>query len=919
MAPTENSVPQPLPTEGGPPNFAFDTIATRAIAMVMQADPVPKLVTACAPPGYGKTVLLCRLHEDFLSRGHRCLWVQLDDRDVDLSALLHRLRSALEYAGVATGANSMDAALGFSDRGAAADHMVHLLAGLSGATMLFIDNLGFCEDGELALFLERLVFATAPKLRLVLSSTHAIPIDAVRAKLEVGAYELGARHLSFDRDSTAQLLGQIGISAASNAELDGIVTQTEGWPAAVRLLQVLLAVDTDRKAGALAADIGQVLSRFNGDHHDIARVLTHRVLVGLDPEMVQFMVEMAQVREFSADLAAHMTGRDEAREWLNQLVQRNILIFPLDSSRRWFRFHTLMREFLIVEGRQSGMGLRRSEVLDRAARWHQAHGDSVAAIDIALDAGSTTLAHEILDSMVQVVVGNHGQMGSLIKWVDRLLQAGATPSLEVHAWYVWALSESLQYERARKELDVFDRRVAEDASFGAAASEYRSRLLFLRMVVNVFIDRLDIAYEQAHSWLDSGGEGDAFTLSTITSIAGIAEIDRGDLVAARLSIERARPSIDRSQSAFGLAWVGILQACVEIGQARPDTAERLLVEVHEQVARVIGNDASIVITIDFVRSRALLDLGRLDEARAMGLRGLSRAMHHGIVVSLEQGLISCVALWGATGDNAISETLLDRVAHSYPTRGQALLGASKVRRLLELSRFREALAEANRIGLNKPNGSNASPVMRERGDWMLARIELDLAQGAYELVLSQLDVQIKKALQQGRDRDRVELLLIAADTQQRLGKTRIAMRHFCQAIALATPGNVIQPFKVRTTLLEPLFAANNDRDFGLIQPAERFFLERLRFQSTVHATPGEARPAAARADEDAATIGTPSLREIQLLTLLGEGLSNEQAADRMSLSITTIKWHLHNVYGKLGVRSRSAALARARALNLIGR
>ena len=97
--------PSGLPDEfgpaPGPPNFSFDTITTRAIATLLQADPVPKLVTVTAPPGYGKTVLLSKLHSEFLSRGYNCLWVQLDDRDVDLASLLHKLKSALESAHLA--------------------------------------------------------------------------------------------------------------------------------------------------------------------------------------------------------------------------------------------------------------------------------------------------------------------------------------------------------------------------------------------------------------------------------------------------------------------------------------------------------------------------------------------------------------------------------------------------------------------------------------------------------------------------------------------------------------------------------------------------------------------------------------------------------------------------------------------------
>ena len=102
----------------------------------------------------------------------------------------------------------------------------------------------------------------------------------------------------------------------------------------------------------------------------------------------------------------------------------------------------------------------------------------------------------------------------------------------------------------------------------------------------------------------------------------------------------------------------------------------------------------------------------------------------------------------------------------------------------------------------------------------------------------------------------------------------------------------------------------------MTRPSEWSFLERIR-------PPAPAPSPSARPADDAgtATSGVPTLREIeiQLLDLLDQGLNNEQVADRLSLSVPTVKWHLHNVYVKLGVRSRSAALARARALNLIGR
>ena len=901
----------------GPPSFEFDTVTTRALATVMQADPLPKLVTVCAPPGYGKTVLLSRLYTELLARGHACSWVSLDDRDADLSSLVYKLRAALLQGRTDT-VDPPSAAAAFRDRGASADGVLNLLDHLPGKATLFIDNLGFCEDRALAPFLERLVFDTGPGVRLVLSSTRDIPVDTVRAKLEASALELRATHLSFDRVSTARLLQQSGVAPTSDHDLDRILSHTEGWPAAVRLLQVLMTGEPNRTSAGETPEISHVMQRFSGDHSDIARVLTRRVLIGFDPDLVQFMIEIALVREFNADLASHMTGRAEAREWLGQLVSRNVLIFPLDHNRRWFRFHTLLREFLLAEAQDCVTHARRREVLSLAARWHVSRGDNVTAISIALEAGEVALAQELLDRIAHVVVGDHGQMATLIQWVDRLQEAGVTPSVEAHTWFVWALCDSLQYERARKALDDFDRRMGTDPSLDPGPGATASRLLFARILVNLWVDRLDIAFEQAEVWLARDDAPDALTQACVLGIAGNVEIDRGELQAARARLEQARAVVARSDSAYGTAWVAILQACVEIGQARPDAADLLLTEMRESVSRVIGEDASVVVTLDFVHARALLDLGRMEAARALALRGLERAMNHGIMGSLEHGLIACVAFWNDAGEDGVSNGLLERVANSYPQRGQSLLAASKVRRLLQLGRASHALVLAERHGLRASSVRTGAQVpMRERGDWMLARLELLLAQGACDEVLSQIDPLLKAARQQERLRDRIELLLMASDAHQRLGQARMAVRHLSMAIVLATPGKLIQPFKARQGLLSNVLSETNAKEFGLTRASEWSFLERLRPPDPV--TGAAAEPPASGAAEVIATTGVPTLRETQLLALLDQGLNNEQVADRLSLSVPTVKWHLHNVYVKLGVRSRSAALARARALHLIGK
>lgn len=501
-------------------------------------------------------------------------------------------------------------------------------------------------------------------------------------------------------------------------------------------------------------------------------------------------------------------------------------------------------------------------------RWRSVPTSStLTAIGIALEGCATAMALALLNRMAHVVVSDQGRMGALIQWVDRLVQAGAQPSPEVHAWYVWALCDSLQYERARQALDDFDRRVTEDPGYGG--EEVRERLRFLRIMADVFTDRLDEVHDQTRTWLASGVTADALTVAAVMSSAAIPEIDRGEPNAAPRRMEIARATIARSDSAYGQAWVCVLRACVEIGLARPDRADAILRAGRIPVANVIGADASVVVTLDFVHARALLDLGQVAEARALAERGLPHALDHGIIVTLEQGLIASVAFWRGPGDAGIDAALLERAANGNAGRGPQLLSVAKVRRLIELGRPVEAQAEASRAELIDAQRTSDGPPLRERGDWLLAPLELMLAQGACAALLERTDTLLKFAVQQGRERDRIELLLISAEACDRLGQSRAASRHLLTAVALAAPGGLIHPFKVRHGLVARLLAVRGDSSLGLIQPTERAFVDRLRRL-------GQTEMAHAAADE-----GTPSrsgllnLRELQLLTLLDEGLNNE--------------------------------------------
>lgn len=912
---TTARAPEALMARGklAPPTCEFEPVLPRAAEVLLRTAVLAKLVTVCAPAGYGKTVLLSHLHQVLEQRGQRCLWVTLDDRDTSISSLFYLVSAALREAGGGALPGGHELQERWGDPRADLDRLLQHLVGMAGTTVLFIDNLSFCTDPQLPVLLERLVFGSGPRLRLVLSGTNALPLDVTRAKLELGAVELGAAQLALDVPSIARLFERAGMARPDDATLAAVYAQTEGWPAAVRLLQVLMA-----QSDGDGAEPQQVLARFSGEDHDIAAVLTRRVLAGFEPRLVQFLAEMALVREFSAELAEAMTGQSEAAMWIDDLLRRNVLIFPLDRSRAWLRMHTLLRQHLLAEGRKRLGRERRRDVMERAAHWHAERGDDTAALEAALAAPSMPLASHLLDRVARVVAGDQGRLGEYIRWVEQLLSAGAVLSIEAHTWYVWALCFTLRYEQAHRALDSLDHRLAEQQLVPQEAGSIRSRLGLLRVVVGVYLDALDVAYTEAERWLAQQRPMDALAVATVATGAAIACMGQGDLGRARQYMQQAASAIERTESGYGHAWVAMVAACVELVEGEPAAADRLLVRGRQRVVAAIGEEALAVASIDFVHARALLDMGRIEAARDKALRGLRHAGLHGVSESALQGLAACAALWQGEEEGPFALESLQDVARRYPSRVQRQVTIFQVRRLIRLDRADEALAMAKRHLLAVELEGEAPA---QSGDAMLLAIELQVASGHAREALAQIDRRVKDMQTRQRAREQIELHLLAVEVHVRGDQARQAQRAFTLAVLVAAKRRLVRPFYERLALIGRLLAVSRTKDFGFTQPEELALVDDLR--DACRALVREADPAADATDtglhEAGVEVGQLTPRELQLLELLGLGLNNQHIADRVALSVPTVKWHLYNLYAKLHVKSRAAALAKARALNLLTR
>lgn len=898
-----------------PPSFSFPLVRTRVLdSLVAEASPPAKLITLVAPTGYGKTVLATALFQHYRDAGVHGWWIALDDRDDSVERLLGLLDAAL---GSAQDEVHPTQALIRGDEPLEnrVEALLNRIAQLPEPAMLCIDNLGFCTDETLAYVLDRLVFRTPSSVRFIMSSTDAIPMNLTRARLEGRVREVGFAELGLQPGEVRALFGEELCTALGVDAVDGIVRQTEGWPAAVRLAQIILS-NAEQPAEALA--------RFSGADEDLADLLNRQVLAGFSPEARSFLMQVAPLRSFCVELCRHATGDEDAARHLALLLRRNVFVIPLDRNRSWYRLHGLFREFLTEEAQRGLSPDTRRAVLERAAGWCERGGHWQDAIDYALAAGSAGLASAMLERVAAMFVRDRGDLRQYIEWVGQLHAGGHEVGWEADFWYVWALVFHRRYDTARQQNDRLARRIDAELSAGRDAvqlADLKRRVEVIRICIDTYTDRLGDALEHAQRWLAQRGADDPFDVGTVACAAGISLGAAHRFVDARQFMRIAQSAVAQSSSAYGTGWASLLSASVSVLEGDYAGVHNDLLAALARARSALGDGAGITSTIAMVAAKCAVEMNLEDEARELLTRGLRWAHSHGIVDTAALGLDAAVKLWNGRPDDPISVAQLREIASGYSPRLGLMLSCMLVSRLVRLGRIEEAQAEGAHIGLGQAGGGAAriaeldSPRAREL--YVSAEIDLLIAIGQLRQAEPLIAEETRLAKQDGRIARLVELALCDTALAVCSHNPQPATRHLVRAVGLAARRRILRPFRDRGELIAGLVNDTKPSAWGFALEEERkCFVEICRGLPLT-------RPALF--DEidsgqgEAQLLETPTARELELLGLIEAGLSNQQLADRLSVSVATVKWHLYNLYTKLGVSSRSAALARARALNLLSR
>jgi len=753
--------------------------------------------------------------------------------------------------------------------------------------------------------------------------------------------ELRAADLRFTVDEAAAFLNKVMHLTLSHAEVAALEERTEGWIAGLQLAALSLRDQTDTAA---------FLTTFTGSHRYILDYLAEEVF-NRQPLAVQTFLLKTSILDrlcgalcdaVLADSPTKSAAGDSApltaafatfypaasQAMLAQLEQANLFLISLDNERRWYRYHHLFADLLQVRLRQSQPDLL-PDLHRRASEWLEQAGLTAEAIQHALaipdyHRAARLIAHSAEPMVVQ------GDFMTLHHWLNalpapvlhahlRLLLMQAWTHFLVEPYGATAVETILREAEAR--LDVAPPAPAEH-------NELRGIVAAIRSAVAGNQEDRERAIDLAEAALILLPAANLFWRIIPTVNLGLA-YDAGGAVAAASA--RFSEAIDMARRA-GNAYVTLI-AIIHLGRVQVEQGQlHAAVDLYREALTLAGQrgwDRLPMVSLPHIwLAKVLYEWNDLAAATHHATTGIAIVQSNEHPRMLLEAYATLARIRQAEGNFSAAQTLMARAVAVAQTESMQWaaprVAAYQARTWLAqgYTDRAEQWRQTARLRLDDELSSQ-----REYEHITLARVLLAQDHPAEALAfLQRLAVAAQRA---GRLRSLLEILVLCAQAYQAQGTMTAALNSLHQALALAEPEGYTRSFVdegppmavllQRLKLTDSKIQRYKDKLLAALagEPPQEHEEGAAFVRLSRPVLPGTSSPNLESTASPSALIEPLSQREQEVLRLVAAGLSNQEIAQKLIVAGTTVKRHLSNIYGKLAVQSRTAAVARAQALGLL--
>jgi LuxR family maltose regulon positive regulatory protein len=874
-----------------------------------------KLTLISAPAGFGKTTLVS---EWIAGCGRPVAWLSLDEGDNDPTQFLTYLVAALQTIAVNTGAGVLGVLQ--SPQPPPIESILTALINEittipdnpstgSGQRFIFVlDDYHILDskpvDNALTFLLEHL----PPQMHLVIATREDPPLPLARLRVRNQLTELRADDLQFTPAEAAEFLNCVMGLNLSDENVAALDKRTEGWIAGLQLAALSMQG---------REDIASFIQAFTGSHRFVLDYLVEEVLQRQPENIRSFLLQTAILDRLSGSLCDAVTAQDGCRGMLETLERGNLFVVPLDDQRQWYRYHHLFAEVLqahLIEAQPEQV----SSLHQRASAWYEQNGlppdaihHALAAEDFERAAGLIELAWSAMDISYQ--------SSTWLGWVKALpdVLIRARPVLSVGC--AWALLDGGELEASEARLHDAERwlNTPTDKMVVSDKEQFRSlpaSIATARAYRFLALGDVPGAVKYAQQALELTPEDDQVRHNQAISLLGLAQYRSGDLEAAERSLSDFHTNLRKTGEILTMISITFLLADIRAALGRLHEAE----SIYQQSLRIAtsqGNPMPLG-TADLYRGLGELYIERGDlEAAAQYLLTSQKLGKQIALTDWQHRLcISQACLKEVQGDLDGALALLDEADRVYirnPLPDVRPVAALKVRVWLKQGRLAEALGWVREQGLSADDDIRYT---REFEHITLARALITAGKSDREggslddatRLLGRLQLSAETG---GRLGSAIQILLLQALAFQARENLPHALAALERALALAEPQGYVRIFVDEGEAMRVLIEKRSrNRDHPLSDYVDKLL---AAFAQPV------AAPKSAIIHQKSDMIEPLSERELEALRLLGTELSGPEIARELVVSLHTLRTHTNNIFKKLGVNNRRAAVRRAMELDLL--
>ena len=869
------------------------------------------LTLVSAPAGFGKTTLLAEWLAVAAADGRSVAWLSLDQRDNDPALFWTYVVAALNTGAPGGGAGALS--LLQPPRPPNEAGLVTLLNDLdaiSNDVVLVLDDYHVIDARDVQDGMAFLLEHLPPQIHLVIASRTDPPLPLARLRGRGELAEIRAADLRFTPGEAAAYLNEVMGLALTAADVAALEGRTEGWIAALQLAALSMQGREDTAA---------FIDGFAGDDRYIVDFLAEEVLQR-QPEHVQhFLLQTSILDRLSGPLCDAVTGQDGGKAKLTALERGNLFLVPLDDRRRWYRYHQLFADVLharLLDEQPDDV----PELHRRASAWYEQNDEPSEAIRHALAARDFERAADLVELAIPAMRRSR-QEAAVLGWLELLPDEVVRVRPVLSVGFAGALLAGGEYEGVEARLRDAERwldgatGIREGSQAPAAEMVVVDDEEFRRLPAEIELYRAAQALARgdgpetvrhARRALELSPADEHLGRASAAALMGLAFWASGDLEAGHSGYAECMAGLRRAghiADTFGcaIALADIRRTQGHLGEAMR-TYEQALQRASQQGGSVLRGTADMYVGMSEIHR----ERDDLPAATQQLLRSQDLGEHNGLPQNRYRWRVAMARIREAEGDLDGALDLLNEAERLYVGDffpNVRPVPALRARVRVAQGELGEALGWARERGLSVDDDLS---YLREFEHITLARVLLarytaERAERSVQEATRLLERLLRAAEEGQRTGSVIEILVLQALARQARGDIPAALASLRRALTLAEPEGYVRIFADEGPPMASLLRAAAKQ--GIAPRYVRRLLAAVN--KTEDSTPASQ-----------GLIEPLSERELDVLRLLGTDLGGPEIARELVVSLNTVRTHTKNIYAKLGVNNRRAAVRRARELDL---